>query len=115
MGSRCAAAFGGAEVDELHRAVGGDEDVLGFDVPVEDALLMRGGEAVGHVEEEVQGLPGGKGASGLDDLRQGLARDVLEGDPRELVVQTRREALHEVGVGEGQNMGCPGPVIYSPL
>ena len=35
-----------AEVEDLHAAVAGEEDVLGLEVAVDDALLVRGGEAV---------------------------------------------------------------------
>ena len=43
--SDCAGDLGEAEVEDLHRAVGMDEDVLGLEVAVDDAARVRGGEA----------------------------------------------------------------------
>ena len=42
-----------AEVEDLHAAVVGDEEVLGLQVPVDDPLLVRGGEAVDDLERVV--------------------------------------------------------------
>ena len=45
-----------AEVEDLDVAVSRDEEVLGLQVPVDDALLVGGGEAPGDLERVVHGL-----------------------------------------------------------
>ena len=45
---------GEAEVEDLHAAVLRHEDVLGLDVAVNDPLLVRGGEAVGHLRRDTE-------------------------------------------------------------
>ena len=52
---------GEAEVEDLDAPVARDEDVLGLDVPVDDALLVGGGEAVGHLDGVLDGLAHGQG------------------------------------------------------
>ena len=48
--------LGEAEVEDLDAAVLRDEEVLGLQVPVDDALLVRGRQAVGDLEGVVHGL-----------------------------------------------------------
>ena len=38
-----------AEVEDLHVAVGGDEDVLRLQIAMDDAALVRGGEPLGDL------------------------------------------------------------------
>ena len=48
--------LGQAEVEDLHAAVVGDEEVLGLEVAMDDAVVVRGGEAVGDLDGVVDGL-----------------------------------------------------------
>ena len=48
------------EVEDLHPAVGRDEHVLRLQVAVDDALVVRGREAVGDLHGDVDGLAHGK-------------------------------------------------------
>jgi hypothetical protein len=72
-------AAGEAEVEDLDEAAVGEHDVGWLEVAMEDAELVRGGEAVGDLdsggERELQAGP----ALG-DDLVEGLAGDVLHDD-----------------------------------
>ena len=47
-----------AEVEDLHPAVGGDEEILGLQIAVNDPLLVRGGEAVRDADGVVHGAAG---------------------------------------------------------
>ena len=71
--------LGEAEVEDLHAAVVGHEDVLGLQVPVDDALLVRGREAVGDLERVVDGLALREGAA-REDRPQRLAFEQLQDD-----------------------------------
>ncbi len=72
-------AAGKAEVEYLDEAAIGEHDVGGLEVAVEDAELVRGGEAVGDLdsggERELQA-----GRALGDDLVERLAWDVLHDD-----------------------------------
>ena len=49
--------LGEAEVEDLGAAVGGDEDVLRLQVAVDDALLVRGRQALRDLARQVGGRP----------------------------------------------------------
>ena len=49
-------ALGQAEVEDLHPPVGGEEQVLGLEVAVDDALGVRGGEAASHLGRDLERL-----------------------------------------------------------
>ena len=68
---------GQAEVGDLDRAVVVDDDVLGLDVAVDQALGVRLGERLQHRLEHVEGGPGREQALLAQDVAQGLAGDVL--------------------------------------
>ena len=72
---------GEAEVEDLDQAAVGEHDVGGFEVAMEDAELVRGGESVGGLyargEDELEA-----GWAFGDDLVEGLAGDVLHDDVR---------------------------------
>lgn len=38
-----------AEIQDLQSTVGGDEEILRFEIPVDDALLVRGGQPLGEL------------------------------------------------------------------
>ena len=54
---------GDAEVEHLHGAAGGDEDVLRLEVAVDDVALMRAGERADHGHRQLDGAPRWKLAS----------------------------------------------------
>ena len=62
-------SFRQAEVQDLHRAVGADLDVGGFQIAMDDALLMRGFDGVGDLSGDGDGVIDGN-RSGGDPLRQ---------------------------------------------
>jgi hypothetical protein len=55
---RWAQQLGQTEVENLDAAVAGDEEVLGFEVAVDDALLVGGGQARDHLDRQLDGLAG---------------------------------------------------------
>ena len=75
-------ALGQAEVQDLDVAVVRDEDVVGLQVAVDDALAVRGGEALGDLQRPVHGLPLRDGRAvelaaqrlALEQLRDGVGR-----------------------------------------
>ena len=74
-----AEAAGEAEVEDLDKAAVGEHDVGGFEVAMEDAEVVGGGEAVGGLNAGGEDELEAGGAFG-DDLVEGLARDVLHDD-----------------------------------
>ncbi len=91
--------LGEAEVEDLHPAVVGDEDVLGLQVPVDDPLLVRGGEAVGDLERVVDRLALRELAAG-EDRAQRLAFEELLDDVGRAVVLADVVDGGDVGVVE---------------
>jgi hypothetical protein len=47
-----------AEVEDLDAAVSSDEQVVGFEIAMDDASFVRGAEAVGDLNGVIDGLPG---------------------------------------------------------
>ena len=106
-----------AEVQDLHPAVVGDEDVLGLQVPVDDPLLVRGAEAVDDLERIVDRAARGELASGddgpqrlpfeqlLDDIGRAVVRpDVVDRRDVRVVqepcgLRLLLEAAQTIGVG----------------
>ena len=77
--------LGEAEVEDLHAAVVGDEDVLGLQVPVDDPLLVRRREAADDLERVVDRLARRELAAG-EDRAQRLALEQLLDDVGRAVV-----------------------------
>jgi len=73
---------GDAEIEDLERAVGGDEEVVRLDVAVDDALLVGRGQPARQLQREVQGAFGRKRAAS-----QALAQRLAA-----------QQFLHEVGL-----------------
>ena len=48
--------FGQAEVEHFHRAIGSNLDVRGFQIAMDDALLVRGFERLGDLFRDRQRL-----------------------------------------------------------
>jgi tetratricopeptide (TPR) repeat protein len=62
------------EIENLHAAVVGHDDVLRLEVAVDDSVLVRGGQAVGDLDSELDGL-----AEGYRTSAQGFANRRREG------------------------------------
>ena len=71
--------LGDAEVEDLDEAVLGQEQVLGLEVPVDDALVVGGGEAEQDLDAVVDGLPHRQGAGG-EPIAERLALEQLRHD-----------------------------------
>ena len=68
-----------AEVRHLRRTVGSDQHVLGLDVPVNNALRVSRGEAVGDLNGERDGTGDGQAPGALDQTDEVLGQE-LHGD-----------------------------------
>ena len=77
-----------AEVEDLDAAVLRDEDVLGLQVPVDDALLVRRGEAEGDLRRVVERAALGQPAA-RERGAQRLALEQLLDDVGGAVVRSR--------------------------
>ena len=84
---------GNAEVHHLDAAVGQQHDVLGLDVPVDNALAVGMVQGLQDLGNEVDGLfPGERAAPLVQILFQGDAVDVFHDDILDLV--THRHVIH---------------------
>ena len=68
--------LGEAEVEDLHAAVPGDEDVLGLEIAVDDAVVVGGRQAVGDLHRVLERLARGQGPV-VEPLAQRLALEQL--------------------------------------
>ena len=100
--------LGEAEVGNLRRAVGGDQDVRGLEVAVDNLQAVRLGHAEGHVEHGLNGEPGVPGGA-VQAAGQAAAGGVLHHEEGSAVVRARGEHLDDVrvldprhGLGLGQ-------------
>ena len=73
---------GDPEVDDLHRAVGADQDVAGLDVAVDQAAGMGGGQCPRHPGPDPGNLAGRERAAPAQDRGEVLAVDQLHDDVR---------------------------------
>ena len=89
---------GDAEVAQLGRAVGIEEDVGGLDVPVEDAGLVGGGQGVGHVDADVEDLGPRQRALAVHAVVERAAGQVLHD-------QVRVAGVGGAGVVHGDHRG----------
>jgi hypothetical protein len=92
--------LGQAEVEDLHPTVRGQEEVLGLEVAVDDALGVGGLEAAGGLEGVAEDLLSGGGAAG-DELAQRIALEELGDDVGSAVVGPRVVDGENVGVVQG--------------
>ena len=74
--------FGDAEIEELGLAVGGDEDVGGLDVAVDDAGVVGALDGGADFAEEAEAVVDGK-VELVAELADGLSGDVLHDEVRE--------------------------------
>ena len=93
------AELGQAEVEDLHPAVPGEEEVLGLQVAVNDALLVRRGEAARDLDREVDRFPERQRPRG-EALAQCLALEQLEDEVGRVALETDVEHREDVGVVE---------------
>jgi hypothetical protein len=91
--------LGQAEVQQLHAAVGGDEDVGRLDVAVADPFLVRGAEGLGNVDAVLERLAQ-RDRAAVDPLPQGGAFEQLGDDVRNRALGAHVEDGHDVGVVE---------------
>ena len=91
---------GDAEVGDLGRALLVDEDVLGLDVAVDDALGVGGAERAGDLDRVGDRLGDRQPAVAADAVLERLALDVLEDDERRAVVLAGVDDADDVGVVE---------------
>jgi hypothetical protein len=82
-----------AEVEDLHAPVGSDEDVLGLQVAMDDALVVSSGEAIGDRSADLQCLSGWQGAAG-EPLAQRLAFEQLHHRIRDGGARPRSGDVH---------------------
>ena len=91
---------GDAEIGHLHAAVPQDHDVLGLDVPVDDAPAVGVAQASHDLGDEVQGLPPVQLAPLLHILLQRDAVDELHHDIFRVTAPGHVVDRHDVGVGQ---------------
>ena len=91
--------LGEAEVEDLDAAVARDEDVVRLQVAVDDALLVRGGQAPGDLAGVVDGLPM-RQRRGADARAQRIALEQLGDDVGRAVVGADVVHAEDVGVIE---------------
>jgi len=103
------AALGGgdAEVEDLDVPQFGDEKVVRLEVPVNDALVVGRGQAVGHRRRDFGGLAPGQAAP-AQPVSEGLPGEELHDQVGVSVLLPRVEDLHQVRVGQGgEDAGLP--------
>ncbi len=98
--------LGQAEVEDLDAAVVRHEDVLGLEIAVDDALLVRGAEAAGDLERVVDGLARRDRAAG-ELLAQGRSLEQLRDDVRRAVVRADVVDRHDVRMVEARRPRAP--------
>ena len=89
-----------AEVGDLDRTFGRDEDVRGLDVAVDDPVAVRVVECGGHLARHAQRFGDGERAVVVDDAAQRGAVDELHDDVGDVVVLARVVGRDDVGVSE---------------
>ena len=88
-----------AEVEDLDVAVPADEEVLGLQVPMDDALLVRRGETPGNLERVVHGLLRGD-RTGVELLAQRLAFEKLHDRVGDALLRSEVEDRQDVRMRE---------------
>ena len=102
-----------AEVAELDAAVVGEQHVLGLEVAVHDAGLVRGGEAGEDRVHDVDGLLGRELLVVLQQLAERDAGEVLHDEVRHVGVLALVEDVHDVRMREprGERASCMNRVL----
>jgi len=102
-GGHLAEHAGEAEVNDFNGAGGGDHDVGGLDVAMDDAAGMGFGEAVGHLRNDADGFVDGK-RTAADGLGEGGAL-VVGHDDEGLACGGFLDAVNDADVGMVER-GC---------
>jgi hypothetical protein len=97
------AAFGDAEVDNLRHGLGvavfeGEEDVVGLDVPVDDAALVGEGQGAQDGVDDGEEARDGELSLALEQGVHRLAAEVLHHDEGAVAVEAVVGKLHDVAV-----------------
>jgi hypothetical protein len=85
------------EIENLDAAVQRHEDVVGLQVPMDDALLVRGGQPLRDLERVIHGSSHGQRAAG-EASAQRLPLERLRDDVEEPVLPSDVEYRRDVGV-----------------
>ena len=93
--------FGQAEIENLHETLGGHHDVLGLQVPVNDARCVRLGEAGGDLRADRKRLLRRQRAA-RQELAETRAVHELHGDPRHAVREAHVVDRDDVGMVQGR-------------
>jgi hypothetical protein len=88
------------EVGDLGRALLVDEDVLGLDVAVDDAVVVGGAQGAGDLDRVGHRLADRQAPVAPDAVLERLALHVLEDDVRRSIVLARVDDADDVGVVE---------------
>ena len=91
-----------AEV-RYHRVPRLYQNVLGFDVAVHDAFLMRVGQRIGHLARDLEGVWKGELRLVLEPLAQGFPRDVRHDVVKVAVRLPGVIQRKNVGMGEARD------------
>ena len=91
---------GEAEVEDLHRARGGDVDVAGLDVAVDDLLVVGVGQAFGDLRQHPEPVFEGQALAAGDPGLQVFALDVLHHHVGAPILLPELEDRDDVLVGE---------------
>ena len=99
---------GQAQVEDLGGSLGGDHEVRGLQVAVDQAAVVRGGQAVEHLHEVAGDIGHAHGAvlGVLDQVVQAIARDVFQHHEVDAVGLADFVGTRQVGVLE--------PVVRGP-
>ncbi len=92
--------LGKTEIDDLRNALFGHHDVGGFQVSMNDPLLVGFGKTVGHVTGQAESALRGKG-SARQDVAQLLALDQLHRDEVDAIDFVDFVNGGDIGVFEG--------------
>ncbi len=90
--------LGGAEVRDLDGIVGGEHQVRGLDVAVDDVAFMRELQRAAGLIHDAQRARQRKGVAVIEQRLQPLSLDQLHGDVVEAVFLARVENHHDVGM-----------------
>jgi hypothetical protein len=97
---RVVVQLGQPEIEDLHHPVPAHEHVLGLQVAVDDAALVRGRETSRHLRRMVDGLPPGQVAT-VQVFAQRFPLEPLRDDVRHALMRAHVVHGQEVRVAEG--------------
>ena len=105
VGAGRTSQFRHTEVQDLHAAIAREEQVLGLQVAMDDATLVRGGESPGDLHGEVDGLPLWHGAA-PEPAAERLAFEQLRDDVGHAVLTA--DVVDDQEIGMVERAGGPG-------